>query len=119
VRPELLALFLVVGLGNYLMRSVPFLLALRRGEELGERPGGAGAKRHADPLALVGPCVVVALLVTAVLPAAGEPGFGPQLGRNLGALLPAALVAVRTRSLGLTVLVGVLAYWVLALVVPG
>ena len=32
-------LSLVVGLGNYLMRSLPLLLALRRGEAEGETPG--------------------------------------------------------------------------------
>jgi len=116
VRPELLALFVVVGLGNYLMRSLPLLLALRRAGHGGEpTDDAAGGKRGTAPLALVGPCVVVALLVTTVLPAAGEPGFGVQLARNLAALLPTAVVAARTRNLGLTVLVGVLAYWAFSL----
>jgi len=115
VRPELLALFLIVGLGNYLMRYVPLLLALRRGDGTEIAPE---ARRRPDPLALVGPCVVVALLVTTVLPAAGEPGFAGGLARNLAALLPTALVAARTRNLGFTVLTGVLVYWATTLAVP-
>lgn len=110
MRPELLALFLVVGLGNYLMRSLPLLLALRRSDPGEEARNASATKRRPDPLALVGPCVVVALLVTTVLPAVGEPGFAAGLARNLAALLPTAFVAARTRNLGLTVLVGVVSY---------
>ncbi|HLL40475.1 MAG TPA: hypothetical protein VK357_12535 [Rubrobacteraceae bacterium] len=73
MRPELLLLFLAVGMGNYLMRFLPLLLALRRGEtEPGEPKdvtGGVGGL-----LTFVGPSVVVALLVTSVLPGAGNGG---------------------------------------------
>jgi branched-subunit amino acid transport protein len=73
MRPELLLLFLAVGMGNYLMRFLPLLLALRRGEtEPGEpkdATGGLGGL-----LTFVRPSVLVALLVTSVLPGAGNGG---------------------------------------------
>jgi branched-subunit amino acid transport protein len=115
----LLALFVVVGLGNYLMRCLPLLISLRHREE---RPpdaaDGAGAPDD-RPFSLVGPCVVVALLVTSLLPQGDEPPFGARMALDLVALVPTVLVAWRTRNLGLTVLVGVLAYWSISSVLPG
>ena len=110
MRAELLLLFLVVGAGNYLMRFLPLLWALRRGEaESGEATGS----RLGRLLPFVGPSVVVALLVTSLLP---EAGTGAELSRTGIALLPTLAAAVRYGNLGLTVLVGVAAYWLVSLV---
>ncbi|MDX6381019.1 MAG: hypothetical protein QOI57_2043 [Rubrobacteraceae bacterium] len=65
-------------------------------------------------LPFVGPSVVVALLVTSVLP---EASSGTELIRTGVAFLPTLAVAVRSGNLGLTVLVGVSAYWLVSLVV--
>ncbi len=111
MRAELLLLFLLAGAGNYLMRFLPLLWALRRrdaepGDEVNGRLGGL--------LSFVGPSVVAALLVTSVL---SEAGYGSGLIRTGIALLPTVIVAVRSGNLGLTVLVGVTAYWLVSLVV--
>ena len=110
MRAELLLLFLVVGVGNYLMRFLPLLWTLRRGEA-GPEDDASGSP--AGLLPLVGPSVVVALLVTSIL---REAGFGVGLKQTGTALLP-TLVAARSGNLGLTVLVGVAAYWLISLLV--
>jgi branched-subunit amino acid transport protein len=111
VRVELLLLFLVVGVGNYLMRFLPLLWALRweEAETRGAAGGGLGGL-----LPFVGPSIVVALLVTSLLPEALD---GAELVRAGIALLPTLVVAVRYDNLGLTVLIGVTAYWLISLVV--
>lgn len=111
MRAELLLLFLVVGVGNYLMRFLPLLWALRWGEAgtRGVANGGMGRL-----LPFVGSSVVVALLVTSILPEAGD---GAGLVRAGITLLPTLVVAVRYGNLGLTVLVGVTVYWLVSLVV--
>ena len=111
MRPEFLLLFLLVGTGNYLMRFLPLLWTLRRRDaesvdEVNGEPGGL--------LSLVGPSVVAALLVTSVLSGAGN---GAGLVRTGITLLLTVIVAVRSGNLGLTVLVGVAAYWMVSLVV--
>ena len=111
MRTEFLLLFLAVGAGHYLMRFLPLLWALRRGEV---EPGDAASGRLGDLLPFVGPSVVVALLVTSVLP---EVRDGAGLVRTAVALLPTLVVGVRSGNLGLTVLVGVSAYWLISLVV--
>jgi branched-subunit amino acid transport protein len=111
VRVELLLLFLVVGVGNYLMRFLPLLWALRWGEA---EPRGAASGGVGRLLPFVGPSVVVALLVTWLLPEALD---GGRLLRAGIALLPTLVAAVRYGNLGLTVLVGVTAYWLISLVV--
>jgi branched-subunit amino acid transport protein len=110
MRVELLLLFLVVGLGNYLMRFLPLLWALRWGqaETRGVASGGLGGL-----LPFVGPSVVVALLITSLLPEALDRAGAVRAGI---ALLPTLVVAVRHGNLGLTVLVGVTAYWLISLV---
>jgi branched-subunit amino acid transport protein len=110
MRVELLLLFLVVGLGNYLMRFLPLLWALRWGqaETRGGASGGLGGL-----LPFVGPSVVVALLITSLLPEALDGAGAVRAGI---ALLPTLVVAVRHGNLGLTVLVGVTAYWLVSLV---
>ena len=114
MRAEFLLLFLVVGAGIYFMRSLPLLWALRRGATGGEESRTAESSTLGGLLPFVGPSVVVALLVTSVL---AEAGTGTGLIRTGVALLPTLVAAVRTRNLGLTVLVGVLAYWLVSLVV--
>ena len=111
MRSELLLLFLVVGAGNYLMRFLPLFWALRRGEARSDDAPGRGLS---GPLPFVGPSVVVALLATSLLP---ETGTGAALLRTGLALLPTLAVAVRSNNLGLTVLVGVVAYWLVSLMV--
>ena len=115
MRPEFLILSLLVGLGTYLTRLLPLLVALRRGTsetESGEAVGGwfAGALRY------VGPSIIVGLLVTSVLPQPGE-GDATELLKTGAALVPTVYVAVRFENLGLTVLVGVLSYWLSSMVV--
>ena len=113
MRPELLLLFLVVGAGNYLMRFLPLLWALRRGTAReGSETSRSGPLDGLLPF--VGPSVVVALLVILVLP---EARGGTEVLRTGIALLPTLLVATRSGNLGLTVLVGVLAYWLVSLAV--
>jgi branched-subunit amino acid transport protein len=110
MRVEFLLLFLVVGLGNYLMRFLPLLWALRwrQAETRGVASGGLGGL-----LPFVGPSVVVALLITSLLPEALDGAGAVRAGI---ALLPTLVVAVRHGNLGLTVLVGVTAYWLVSLV---
>jgi branched-subunit amino acid transport protein len=110
VRTEFLLLFLVVGAGNYLMRFLPLLWTLRWGEA---RPEDTASGSPGGLLPLVGPSVVVALLVTSIL---REASSGVALIQTGAALLP-TLVAARSGNLGLTVLVGVAAYWMISLVV--
>ena len=108
----LLLLFLVVGLGNYLMRFLPLLVALRRRERTGQEAPTGGL------LPLVGPAVVVALLVVSLLPGDSSAGYDAEhLVRNAAALVPTLLVALKFGNLGLTVITGVFAYALVALVV--
>jgi branched-subunit amino acid transport protein len=111
MRVELLLLFMVVGVGNYLMRFLPLLWALRWGEAetRGTADGGLSTL-----LPFVGPSVVVALLVTSLLSGTLD---GVGLVRACIALVPTLVVAMRYDNLGLTVLVGVAAYWLISLVV--
>ena len=114
--PEFLVLFLLVGLGTYLTRWLPLLVALRR-ETSGAEEGPEGRSGwFADALRYVGPSIVVGLLVTSVLPQPGE-GFGPDLLKTGAALVPTVFVTLQFRNLGLTVLVGVLFYWLVSVAV--
>lgn len=65
-------------------------------------------------LRLVAPAVVAALLVNSLLPARPGPGLWRELVVALAALVPTAVSAARWQNLGLTVLVGVVAYWALS-----
>jgi branched-subunit amino acid transport protein len=113
MQTELLLLFLLVGVGNYLMRFLPLLWALRRGTT-GEGSERSGYGILDGLLPFVGPSIVAALLVTSVLT---ETRDGLELLRTGFALLPTLLVAVRSGNLGLTVLIGVLAYWLVLLLI--
>ena len=110
MQTEFLLIFLAVGAGHYLMRFLPLLWALRRRNA---ESGDAASGRIGGLLPYVGPSVVVALLVTSVLP---ELRDGVGLVPTAVALLPTLVVAVRSDNLGLTVLVGVSAYWLGSLV---
>ena len=107
----LLLLFLMVGVGNYLMRFLPLLLALRR------REGTGGETAPGGLLPLVAPAVVVALLVTSLLPAGSATDYAAELVRGAVALVPTLLVALRFGNLGLTVLTGIFSYALVSLVV--
>jgi len=114
MRTEFVLLFLIVGIGNYLMRFLPLLWALRGAETEPGEPKGAASMKLGGLLPFVGPSVVVALLVTSVLPEVGDTA---GVIRTAIALLPTLAVAMRFGNLGLTVLVGVSAYWLVSLVV--
>ena len=107
----LLLIFLAVGVGNYLMRFLPLLFALRH------REGTAQDAPTKGLLPLVAPAVVVALLVTSLLPGDPAAGSDAELVRNAVALVPTLLVAIKFGNLGLTVLTGILAYALISLVV--
>lgn len=108
MRLDLLLLFLLVGVGIYLMRLLPLLFALRR------EPQTPASGTPGKLLPLVGPSVVAALLVTSVLPEVS--GSVAELARYAVALLLTLVVAVRYGNLGLTVLAGVITYGLVSLV---
>lgn len=109
--PGLLLLFLVVGVGNYLMRFLPLLIALRRHESAGQEAATG------ELLSLVGPAVIVALLATSLFPGGSATGYDLELARNAAALVSTLLVALRFGNLGLTVLTGVFTYALVSLLV--
>lgn len=92
---------LLLGLITYASRSLPLLVNLRPPDKL--RPF----------LDAVAPAVVAALLVPALLLPEGR-WIAPWQNPALLAAIPASWVALRTRSLGWTTLVGVAAYAVLS-----
>ncbi len=106
----------MIGLGTYLIRVVPFLIALRLEDREEDAPQDHSRTRgrFSGVLALIGPSVVAALLITSVLPQPDGGEFGAQLTRNLLALIPTLVVAARSKSLGLTVMAGVASYWLVA-----
>ena len=114
MRTEFVLLFLAVGIGNYLMRYLPLLWALRGAETEPEEPRDAASTKLSGLLPFVGLSVVGALLVTSVLP---EVENLAGVIRTVTALLPTLAVAMRFGNLGLTVLVGVSAFWLVSLLV--
>jgi branched-subunit amino acid transport protein len=112
MRVELVLLFLVVGAGVYATRLLPLLAALRRERTNGEGPAkesSEGALRRL--LGYVGPSVIAALLVSSLL----SQWEASDLRVIAIALALTGLVAFWLKNLGLTVLVGVLAYWLASL----
>lgn len=107
---SLLLILLVVGAGNYLMRFLPLLVALRRREGIGQEAASRGRL-----LPLVAPAVIVALLATSLLPDNSSPGYAAELARSTAALVPTLLVALKFENLALTVLTGVAAYALVSL----
>lgn len=121
VRPELLSVFLAVGVGTYLMRAIPLLASLGHlRKDAAAHPALHDSREPVHGhvlrvLRLVAPAVIAALLVGSVLPAEPGPGASRQLALALGALVATAWAAMRWRHLGLTVAVGIASYWLLAL----
>ena len=111
VRASLLGVLLAVGLGTYLARAVPLLLALRPQAAAHRRAGNEPRPAPGRWLELVAPSVMTALLVSSVLPARWGPEALPLLARHLIALAAAWAVARRFQHLGLTVLVGMAVAW--------
>lgn len=107
-------LFLSVGIGNYLMRFLPLLWALRGAETEPGEPRDAASTKLGGLLPFVGMSVVGALLVTSVFPEVEDTAGAV---RTATALLPTLAVAMRFGNLGLTVLVGVSAFWLVSLLV--
>lgn len=102
-----LLLVAAVGLATYLMRLVPLALTSRRISARGELP-----PRLRGFLAAVGPSFVTVFLVYSILPASG--GVDPlQVALKVTALLPVALVYLKTRNFGTAVLSGLAGYGVL------
>lgn len=114
MRAELVLLFLAVGAGTYATWLLPLLAALRRVGTDGEGPAQESSDGFLGGLlGFVGPSVIAALLVGSLL-------SGREASDLLVvaiALAPTVLVAFRLGNLGLTVLVGVLAYWIASLLV--
>ncbi|HLS88103.1 MAG TPA: AzlD domain-containing protein [Sphingobacteriaceae bacterium] len=100
---------LIAAIGTYLMRIIPFSLALtRRGSAAQAAEEGLGARI----LALASPAIITALLVVAVVPPWPETDTAELLRRGAG-LAAAALAHSRRANLALAVLAGLLAYAVL------
>ena len=110
-------LFALIGVGVYLTRVVPLALALRRedhSQEIEESDDALGAMD--GWLGFVGPSIIAALLVAAVLPEPGQ-DMWPELARTGAALAPTVAVAVLFENLGLTVVVGILSYGLTSVVI--
>lgn len=109
-------LCVAVGSATYLIRFVPFLLAQRFGNRQDSAEQGISGGKRLRVLELIGPSIVAALLITAILPQPGEANFDLQLIRSLLALAPVLVSAVIWKNLGLSVIVGVSSYWLISLV---
>lgn len=105
---DLLLLVVAVGLATYLMRLVPLALTARMTAE------GAIPPRVRGFLSAVGPSFVAVFLVYSILPSSGPVDWF-QVGLKAAALLPVALVYLKTRNLGSAVLAGLAAYGALFL----
>jgi len=113
VHNELLWLFLVVGVGTYLMRAVPLLMARRPGAAT-RPPDSSRAREEADGalvwFRLVAPAIVAALLVGALLPPRATPGGWQEYVAPWVAAVASAWTQARWGNLGLTVLSGVVVF---------
>jgi branched-subunit amino acid transport protein len=105
---ELILLVVAVGVSTYLMRLVPLALTARMTAE------GAVPPRVRGFLSAVGPSFVSVFLVYSILPSSGPVDWF-QVGLKAAALLPVALVYLKTRNLGSAVLAGLAAYGALFL----
>jgi branched-subunit amino acid transport protein len=109
---DLVLLVVAVGIATYLMRLIPLALTVRR--------GGADDRRLPPRLerffAGVGPSFVAVFLVYSILP--GTAAVDPlQVLLKVVALLPVAVVYLKTGNLGSAVLFGLVAYGALYLLV--
>ena len=104
MRSGLLLLVFAVGLSTYLMRLIPLALTSRSlscSEGLPPRLRGF--------FAAVAPSFVAVFLVYSIVPASG--GIDPlETALKLAALLPVALVYLKTRNFGSAVLAGLAVY---------
>jgi branched-subunit amino acid transport protein len=112
LKSGLILLIAAVGIATYLMRLIPLALTVRR--------GGADEQRLPPLLARffagVGPSFVAVFLVYSILP--GSAAVDPlQVLLKVAALLPVAVVYLRTRNLGSAVLFGLVVYGALFLLV--
>lgn len=105
---DLLLLVAAVGIATYLMRLVPLALTARMTAE------GALPPRVRGFLSAVGPSFVAVFLVYSILPSSGPIDWF-QVGLKAAALIPVALVYLKTRNLGSAVLAGLAAYGALFL----
>lgn len=109
MRSGLLLLVLSVGASTYLMRLIPLALASRslsNPEGLPPRVRGF--------LGAVAPSFVAVFLVYSLIPAPGAADW-LEVALKLAALVPVALVYLKTRNLGSAVLAGLAAYGALYL----
>ncbi|EKP95742.1 AzlD domain-containing protein [Thermaerobacter subterraneus] len=106
MRPSVVAAFLLMGIVTYLPRCLPLVgLSRVRLPRLVE-----------DALRYVGIAVMAALVAPDLAATWGQPPWG--LGPRLAAAVPAAVVALWTRNMAWTVVVGVAAYALLSRGVP-
>ena len=113
VRGELLWLFVVVGVGTYLMRAVPLLMARRSGTAAQLPVSSRGREEAGGALVwfrLVAPAIVASLLVGTLLPPHPAPGGWQQHMASWVALVASAWAQARWGNLGLTVLSGVVVF---------
>lgn len=104
MRSGLLLLVAAVGACTYLMRLVPLGLTARSLAT----PRGV-PRRLRGFLGAVAPSFVAVFLVYSILPASGR--VDPtEVALKLAALLPVALVYLKTRNFGTAVLAGLAAY---------
>ena len=97
---EVIAATIVVALGTYLLRALPLGFALSKRYE-------SNAGKLGNFLALAAPSLIAAFLVVSVVPAEFAPG---ELIRKLVALCAVFLAYRRWANLGVSVIVGVIAY---------
>lgn len=113
---QLILTILLIGLGTYLMRAVPLLIAISMGRR--ERTGVSGQRGNrivSTSLSLVGPAIISALLALSLVPAGPASNFVEHLIRNVIAAAIVCVVAARWRHVGLTVLTGIVSYWLVSL----
>ena len=104
MRSGLLLLICAVGVSTYLMRLIPLALTSRSFSS----PEGLPPRLRGF-FAAVAPSFVAVFLVYSIVPASG--GIDPlETALKLAALLPVALVYLKTRNFGTAVLAGLAAY---------
>ena len=104
MRSGLFLLVLSVGVATYLMRLLPLALASQRLTS----PEGLPPRLRGF-FGAVAPSFVAVFLVYSIIPASGATDW-LDVALKLAALVPVALVYLRTRNLGSAVLVGLAAY---------
>jgi branched-subunit amino acid transport protein len=108
------ALIICAGLATYLMRLVPLVLTSRRVAAKSALP-----PRLAGFLNAVGPSFVAVFLVYSILPSARGRFDLPQILLKAAALVPVAVVYLKTGNFGSSVLAGLAGYGVLYFLAGG